>query len=88
MDMASDIMNNPGNDPSRRAHFMRKLIINLQESFLVIEKCPQPVIAAVHSGCVGGGIDMICSCDVRMCSADAWFEIRVCNAFYHLANTS
>ena len=88
MDMASDIMNNPGNDPSRRAHFMRKLIRNLQESFLVIEKCPQPVIAAVHSGCVGGGIDMICSCDVRMCSADAWFEIRVCKAFYHLAHTS
>ena len=81
MDMAGDIMN-PGNDPSRRAHQLRKLILSLQESFLVIEKCPQPVIAAVHSGCVGGGVDMVCSCDIRLCSADAWFQVKVCFCLY------
>ncbi|KAJ7357768.1 Putative enoyl CoA hydratase [Desmophyllum pertusum] len=75
MDMGSDLMTS-GKDPSRQAHKMRKLIQTLQESFLVIEKCPQPVIAAVHSGCVGGGIDMVCSCDIRLCSADAWFQVK------------
>ena len=91
--MGSDIMNNSGNDPSRRAHQMRKLLLTLQESFLVIEKCPQPVIAAVHSGCVGAGVDMICSCDVRICSEDAWFQVKVqlsvclCLPFYCLQLT-
>lgn len=75
MDMGSSIMNT-GNDPSRRAHELRKLLLTLQESFLVIEKCPQPVIAAVHSACVGGGVDMVCSCDIRLCSADAWFQVK------------
>ena len=78
MDMGSDIMASGNGDPSRRAHQFRKLILTLQESFLAIEKCPQPVIAAVHSACVGGGIDMICSCDIRLCTADAWFQVKVC----------
>lgn len=80
MDMGSDLMNSDL-EPSRRAHMLRKLILFLQESFRSIEKCPQPVIAAVHSGCVGGGVDMICSCDIRLCSSDAWFQIRVSDLF-------
>ena len=77
MDMGSDLMTS-GQDPSRQAHKLRRLLLSLQESFFVIEKCPQPVIAAVHSGCVGGGVDMISSCDIRLCSADAWFQVKVC----------
>ena len=77
MDMGSDLMN-PSQEPSRRAYMLRKFILQLQESFLVIEKCPQPVIAAIHSGCVGGGVDMVCNCDIRLCSADAWFQVKVC----------
>ncbi|KAL9951007.1 hypothetical protein ACROYT_G043593 [Oculina patagonica] len=75
MDMGSDLMTS-GSDPSRQAHKLRKLILYLQESFLVIEKCPQPVIAAVHSACVGGGVDMVSNCDIRLCSADAWFQVK------------
>ena len=77
MDMGGPIMD-PGQEPSRRAHLLRKLVASLQESFLVIEKCPQPVIAAIHSGCVGGGVDMVCACDMRICSANAWFQVKVC----------
>ena len=82
MDMGSDLMN-PSQEPSRRAYMLRKFILKLQESFLVIEKCPQPVIAAVHSGCVGGGVDMVCNCDIRLCSEDAWFQVKVCLSCYH-----
>lgn len=74
-EMGGDLMNS-GQDPSRRAFYLRKFILSLQKSFQVIEECPQPVIAAVHSGCLGGGIDMICSCDIRLCSADAWFQVK------------
>jgi enoyl-CoA hydratase/carnithine racemase len=55
---------------------MRQEILALQQSFARIEKCRKPVIAAVHSHCIGGGVDMICACDIRMATADAIFSIR------------
>ncbi|KAK7103779.1 delta(3,5)-Delta(2,4)-dienoyl-CoA isomerase, mitochondrial-like [Littorina saxatilis] len=66
----------PDKDFARKAFQIRQAVIRLQESFNVIERCPKPVIAAVHSACVGGGIDMICACDIRYCSSDAWFSIK------------
>lgn len=80
MDMASVIMSQQDDqDVSRRAYNMRNTILQFQESFSVIEKCPQPVIAAIHSACVGGGVDMICACDIRWCTSDAWFQVKVNN---------
>ena len=35
------------------------------------------MIAAVHNACVGGGVDMVTACDIRMCTKDAWFSIKV-----------
>ena len=54
----------------------RKKIIHLQEGMNAIEKCRKPVIAAVHSHCVGGGIDLLSACDIRMATRDALFSIR------------
>ncbi len=34
------------------------------------------MIAAIHGACVGGGIDLICACDLRYCSADAFFSVK------------
>lgn len=34
------------------------------------------MIAAVHGGAIGGAVDMICSADIRYCTADAWFQIK------------
>ena len=42
----------------------------------VIEQCRKPVIAAAHSHCIGGGIDMLSACDIRICSKDTIFSIR------------
>jgi enoyl-CoA hydratase/carnithine racemase len=55
---------------------LRRKILELQESMNAIEKCSKPVIAAVHSHCIGGGIDMLSACDIRMATADAVFSIR------------
>ena len=47
-----------------------------QECFSAIERCSKPSIAAIHSHCIGGGIDLISACDIRIASRDAIFSIR------------
>jgi len=54
----------------------RRSILQAQESMNVIEKCRKPVIAAVHSHCIGAGVDLIAACDIRMASKDAIFAVR------------
>ena len=55
---------------------MYKGILALQAGLNKIENCRKPVIAAVHSHCIGGGMDLICACDMRLATADAIFSIR------------
>ena len=54
----------------------RKKILKLQEGLTRIECCSKPVIAAIHSHCIGGGIDLISACDIRIATVDAVFSIR------------
>jgi enoyl-CoA hydratase len=51
-------------------------ILALQAGLTAIEKCRKPVIAAVHSHCIGGGVDLISACDIRLATRDAVFSIR------------
>ncbi|XP_075968087.1 delta(3,5)-Delta(2,4)-dienoyl-CoA isomerase, mitochondrial isoform X3 [Anarhichas minor] len=76
MDMAGDILSPEGDDAARIAWNVRKVITKYQETFSVIEKCPKPVVVAVHGACVGGGVDLITACDIRLCTQDAWFQIK------------
>jgi enoyl-CoA hydratase/carnithine racemase len=55
---------------------LRRIILDLQDTLSSIERCRKPVIAAIHGACVGGGIDLICACDLRYCSADAYFSVK------------
>ena len=55
---------------------LKNEIRRLQKGATAIEKCRKPVIAAVHSHCIGGGVDLCCACDVRLASRDALFSIR------------
>lgn len=55
---------------------LRKKILELQESNNAVERCRKPVIAAVHGHCIGGGVDLLSACDIRLASADALFSIR------------
>jgi enoyl-CoA hydratase len=55
---------------------LRRVILDLQDALTSIERCRKPVIAAIHGSCVGGGIDLICACDLRYCSADAKFSVK------------
>ena len=48
----------------------------MQESVTAIADLAVPVIAAVHGYCIGGGIDLISACDIRLCASDAKFSVR------------
>jgi enoyl-CoA hydratase/carnithine racemase len=55
---------------------LKKEIVRLQEGIHAVERCRKPVIAAVHSHCIGGGVDLLSACDIRMASRDAVFAVR------------
>ena len=47
-----------------------------QDAITAVAKCPVPVVAAIHSHCLGAGVDLITACDIRLASADALFGVR------------
>lgn len=48
----------------------------MQRTHTAVAECPKPVIAAVAGWCIGGGVDLITACDVRLASASAQFSVR------------
>ena len=67
----------PGaDDVARRARLLEGYIKSYQDSISALEKCCKPVIAAVHQACVGAGVDLITAADIRLCSKDAWFQVK------------
>ena len=64
-------MNVPGSDTARKAKFLYDFTKRFQEALTSVERCPQPVIAVVHSACVGGGEDLCVVCCMPVC-------VRVC----------
>lgn len=50
---------------------------SLKDCFTSLEQCRLPVIAAVHGCCMGGGVDLISACDIRLCNQDATFCVKV-----------
>ena len=59
-----------------RARGARTEVMRLQHAITSVAACPKPVIAAVHGYCIGGGVDLIAACDIRLASADAVFSVR------------
>ncbi|XP_069062992.1 delta(3,5)-Delta(2,4)-dienoyl-CoA isomerase, mitochondrial isoform X1 [Pleurodeles waltl] len=76
MDMGGVTLQQSGDDPARIAWNVRKKILEYQETFNVLEKCPKPVIVAFHGACIGGGVDLITACDIRYCTQDAFIQVK------------
>jgi Delta3,5-Delta2,4-dienoyl-CoA isomerase len=53
-----------------------KAVREMQASVTSIAQLNVPVIAAVHGYCIGGGVDLISACDIRLCANDATFSVR------------
>ncbi len=78
--MALDVF--AGNDlalaattPRERLSFqesLRKLI----DCFSALEEARFPIVCAIQGGCIGGALDLATACDIRVCSADAFFTVQ------------
>lgn len=60
----------------RKREKLRKKVLDLQAPINAIEQCSKPVIAMIHGGCIGGGVDIVSACDMRYCTDDAFFTIK------------
>jgi enoyl-CoA hydratase len=75
--MAGDVMGgDAGQSPAARATRFLATVTRLQWSITSVDRCRKPVIAAIQGACIGGGVDLVTACDIRLCSADATFSVR------------
>jgi enoyl-CoA hydratase len=51
---------------------LRKLI----DCFSALDEAQFPVVCAIQGGCIGGALDLATACDIRVCSADAFFTVQ------------
>ena len=60
----------------RTREALRRVILDMQDTLTSLERCRKPVLAAIHGGCIGGGIGLVTCAEMRYCSADASFTIK------------
>ena len=51
---------------------LRRLI----DCFSTLDEARFPIICAIQGGCIGGALDLATACDIRVCSADAFFTVQ------------
>jgi len=66
-------------DPHIHADAFRTHLHHLQETFSSLYNARQPVLAAIQGGALGAGVDLSSACDMRYCTADAYFTIQEIN---------
>lgn len=71
-----DGLSSPEPDPARRALNIRLDTKRFQDAIAAAERCPFPVIAAIHGAAYGLAIDIITACDVRYAAENARFSIK------------
>jgi enoyl-CoA hydratase len=64
--------------PRARLSFQDSLR-RLMACFDVLDTVHFPVICAVQGGCIGGALDLATACDLRYCTADAFFCLQEIN---------
>ena len=74
--MFGSVVGGQAAEAGRRHEQLRQTILRMQGNLSAIEKCRKPVLAAMHYTCIGGALDMTSCCDMRYCSADAYFSIK------------
>ena len=66
-------------DTARQRLNFQEHLRRLIDCFSALDEARFPVVCAVQGGCVGGGLDLATACDIRVCSADAFFNVQEIN---------
>ena len=74
-----NIPDNKKPDSARVGEAIYRVAKELQEYISTLEKIRVPVIAAIQGGCIGGAVDLVTACDIRLASNDAFFCIQEVN---------
>ena len=61
---------------ARQRQAFAAMLRRLMATIDVLDEARFPVIAAVQGGCIGGGLDLAAACDIRLCTADAFFTVQ------------
>ncbi|KAI0638759.1 ClpP/crotonase [Trametes polyzona] len=76
IDFAALSLPNNGSDPARSAFELREHILGFQDCISALERCPYPVIVAVHGIAFGLSVDIVSACDVRYAASNATFAVK------------
>jgi enoyl-CoA hydratase len=76
---ASETLGTRGGETARGREALRRKVKRMQETFNVIDRCRVPVVAVVQGGCIGGGVDLVTACDMRIGTSDCFFTIQEIN---------
>jgi enoyl-CoA hydratase len=71
----------PAKQPERgrAAANLRRAVLDIQQTFTIIDQARVPVLIAIQGACVGGAIDLASACDCRYATADAFFVVQEIN---------
>ena len=61
--------------PRERLAFQESLR-RLIDCFSALDEARFPIVCAIQGGCIGGALDLATACDIRICSADAFFTVQ------------
>ena len=51
----------------------------IEHTLRALAQCRHPVVAMIHGACVGGGLEIACLCDLRICGESSRFGVPVKN---------
>jgi enoyl-CoA hydratase len=55
---------------------LRLMLFKMHEVFEVLATARFPSIAAVQGACLGGALDLVTACDLRIATSDAYFSVQ------------
>jgi enoyl-CoA hydratase len=65
-----------GVQTARERLAFQETLKRLMDCFTALDEARFPVVCAIQGGCIGGGLDLATACDIRLCSADAFFTVQ------------
>ncbi len=49
----------------------------MHQTLLSISQCQHPTVALIEGACIGGGLEIACACDLRICGSSSRFGVPI-----------